>query len=62
MFNNHLSPYFLSKFLNIILFVQDDRIKVGDGIVAVEDQPLAVLSVDKVQPTGGVVHTEMVKV
>lgn len=57
MFYNLVSPYFLSTFLHMILFVQDDRKKVGDRIVPVEDQPLAGLSVDEVQPTGGVVHT-----
>lgn len=55
MFYNLMSPYFLSTFLNMILFVQDGRIKVGDRIVAVEDQPVAGLSVDEVQPAGGVV-------
>lgn len=34
----------------MILFVQDGRVKVGDRIVAVENQPVAGLSVDEVQP------------
>lgn len=33
----------------MILRVQDGRIKVGDRIVAVGDEPVAGLSVDKVQ-------------
>lgn len=50
-----VSPYFLSTFLHMMLFVQDGRIKVGDRIVAVEDKPVTGLSVDEVPPAGGVV-------
>lgn len=54
MFYNLVSPHFPSTFLHMILSVQDGRMKVGDRIVAVEDQAVAGLSVDEVQPTGSV--------
>lgn len=54
-YNLAVSPYCLSTFLYIILFVQDGRIKVGDRIVAVDDHPVAGLSVDEVQSASGVV-------
>lgn len=57
MFYNLVSRYFLNTFLRMILFVQDGRIKVGDRIVAVENQPVAGLSVDEVQPAAGVVFS-----
>lgn len=33
--------------------MQDGRIKVGDRVVAVADEPVAGLSADKVENTGG---------
>lgn len=33
--------------------MQDGRIKVGDSVVAVADEPVAGLSADKVENTGG---------
>lgn len=37
----------------VCVCVQDGRIKVGDRVVAVADEPVAGLSADKVENTGG---------
>lgn len=46
----------------MILCVQDGRIKVGDRIVAVGNEPVAGLSVDKVQHAQACAHGLHLKV